>query len=316
MTGQGRQTFVDELARFAAEVADARWTGIAERLGAPLRIAVSGRRGVGRRTVAHALARAGLEVTPAGADLEVYVIAEAVKPEDRDALAAARHPVLTVWNKADLTDRPTAAPAEPMVGLLAVAALDDLLDDTRWAALRALATRPADLSCPDSFLAGAHLLPVETRRGLLDTVDLFGIGQAIAAIGRGESKAQVQALLRRLSRIDAVVHQIGAAGAEVHYRRLLGAVAELEALAVTDRRAAAFLVRDATVIARMAAAAEVAEAAGLPLERCDQRAAHLRGAVRWQRYSRGPVSAVHRAAAADIARGSLRLWSQASKGAL
>jgi hypothetical protein len=313
MSGQGHQIFIDELARFAAEVADARWTAIAERLAAPLRVAVSGRRGVGRRTVARALSRAGIHVTasPAAADLEVYVTAEVVKPEDRDAIAAARHRVLTVLNKADLT-LATGVPAEPMVGLLAVAALDNLLDDTRWAALQVLAARPADLSSPDNFLAGAHLLPVEIRRRLLDTFDLFGIRQAIAPIRRGDSKGQVHALLRRLSRIDAVIDKINAAGAEVHYQRMLDAVAELEALAVADQRAAEFLSRDDTVIARLAAAVEVVEAAGLPVERCHQPAALLRRAVRWQRYSRGPVSAVHRVCGADIARGSLRVWSQAS----
>ncbi|MBO0864233.1 MAG: hypothetical protein J2P16_04075, partial [Mycobacterium sp.] len=315
MSGQGHQVFVDELARFAAEVADARWTAIAERLAAPLPVAVSGRRGVGRRTVAHALGRAGIDVTAstAAADLEVYVIAEVVKPEDRDAIAAARHPVLTVLNKADLT-LATGVPGEPMVGLLAVAALDNLLDDTRWAALRVLAVAPADLSSPDGFLTGAHPLPVEIRRQLLNTFDLFGIMRATAAIRRGDSKSQVHALLRRLSRIDAVVHKINAAGAEVHYQRMLDAVAELEALAVTDRRAAEFLSRDDTVIARMAAAVQVVEAAGLPVERCDQPAALLRRAVRWQRYSRGPVSAVHRVCGADIARASLRVWSAPSAG--
>ncbi|HZC51447.1 MAG TPA: hypothetical protein VE441_02985, partial [Mycobacterium sp.] len=56
---QGHQIFVDELARFATEHADARVTTIAERAAAPLRVAVRGRRGVGRGTVARALDRAG-----------------------------------------------------------------------------------------------------------------------------------------------------------------------------------------------------------------------------------------------------------------
>ncbi|KAA8967516.1 hypothetical protein [Mycobacterium sp.] len=309
----GHQIFVDELARFARAAADTRWTAIVERVGAPLRVAVVGRRGVGRRTVARALARAGIDLAPSSsaADLDVYLIAEVVKPEDRDAIAAAGQRVLTVWNKADLADPLPGVSAEPMVGLLAVAALDGLLDDTRWAALRLLCARPADLSSPDSFLTGAHPLPVATRRRLLDTFDVFGITQAIAAIRRGESKTQVQALLRRLSRVDAVVASITAAGAEVQYRRLLDAVAELEALAVTDRLAGRFLSRDDTVIARMRAAIDVVEAAGVPVEPAGHPAAYLRRARHWQRYSRGPVSAVHRACGADIARGSLRLWSRA-----
>jgi hypothetical protein len=312
MSGQRHQIFVDELARTAADAADARWAAIAQRLGAPLRVAVSGRRGVGRRTVARALTAAGIAVTPEAADLRVYVIAEVVKPEDRAAVAAAREPVLAVLNKADVAGGPVAAlgvPVEPMVGLLAVAVLDDLLDDTLWAALRMLAARPGDLSSPDGFVAGVHPVRVEVRRRLLDTLDLFGVGQAVAAIRQGAPKARVRARLHRLSRIDAVLDALAAVGAEVHYRRMLDAVAELEALAVTDPRAAEFLSGDDTVIARMAAAIDVVEAAGLNVDTADNPAAHLRRAVRWQRYGRGPVRGVHRACGADIARGSLRLWS-------
>ena len=61
----------------------------------------------------------------------------------------------------------------------------------------------------------------------------------------------------------------------------------------------------------MAAAVDLAEAAGLEVGRADDPAGHLPRAVRWQRYSRGPASDLHRACGADIARGSLRLWSQA-----
>ena len=170
----GHQIFVDELERFATEVADSRCAAIADRLAAPLRVAVSGRRGVGRSTLAQALARIAdvrgtIAVTcteSAEADVDVYVIAEVVKPEDRDAIGAAARPVVAVLNKADLiaTTEPgvhphgptgaartrcarlsahTGLPIQPVVGLLAVAALDDLLDDTLWAALQVLATRPA-----------------------------------------------------------------------------------------------------------------------------------------------------------------------------
>ena len=64
---------------------------------------------------------------------------------------------------------------------------------------------------------------------------------------------------------------------------------------------------DATVLAVMAAAVDVVEAAGVEVDRGDDSAAHLRRAVHWRRYSRGPVGALHRSCGADIARGSLRL---------
>jgi hypothetical protein len=353
MGGRGHRIFVDELERFAAEIADMRCAAIADRLMTPLRVVVSGRRAVGRSTVTHALARAGgASRFPAGperlvvttspeAELDVYVIAEVVKPEDCDAIAATRRPALVVLNKADLIGAPqgraglselttaaklrcarlarlsglTGVAFEPVVGVLAVTALDDLLDDSLWAALQVLATQPVDLSSPDKFVAGEHSVPAEVRRRLLDILDLFGIAQAIAAIRRGATVAQTRALLRRLSWIDGVVDKIEVVGAEVYYRRVLDAVAELEALAVTDRRVGEFLSRDDTVIARMAAAVDVVEAAGLVVDRCDNAAAHLRRAVGWQSYSRGPVAGMHRACGADIVRGSLRLWSKVGRAA-
>ena len=308
---QGRQIFVDELKQFATEAANSRCTAIADRLAAPLRVAVSGRRGVGRSTVAHALARAAdlrgtFTVTSGEADVDVYVIAEVVKPEDCDAIAAAARPVVAVLNKADLiasAARTRCAelspciglPIEPVVGLLAVAVLDDALDDTLWTALQVLATRPA----------GRPVAPE-----LLDALDVFGVEQAVAAIRRGATRDQTRATLRRLSCIDDVVHAIDSAGAQVHYRRVLDAVAELETLAVNDQRIAEFLSCDATVVARMAAAVDVVEAAGLNVDRCDSAAAYLRRALGWQRYHHGPVAGLHRACGADIVRGSLRLWSK------
>jgi hypothetical protein len=331
MIGQGHQIFVDELKRFATEVADSRCAAIANRLAAPLRVAVSGRRGVGRNIVAHALALAAdlrgtitVTRTPAGspeADVDVYVVAEVVKPEDHDAITAAGRPVLAVLNKADLiaTTQPgvhpygptiaartrcarlsahTGLPIQPMVGLLAVAALDDVVDDTLWAALQVLATRPV-----------GHLA-AELRQRLLDTLDTFGVEQAVAAIRRGATRDRTRTVLRQLSCIDEVVDQIESLGAQVHYRRVLDAVAELETLAVTDARVGEFLARDDTVVARMAVAVDVVEAAGLNVDRSDSAAAYLRRARGWQRYRRGPVAGLHRACSADIVRGSLRLWSK------
>jgi hypothetical protein len=320
-------------------VSDPRCAAIAERLASPLRVAVSGRRGVGRSTVAHALARAGdlrgtlALTTSSRADVHVYVLAEVVKPEDRDAIGAIARPVLAVLNKADLIATtesgrhphgPTTAartrcarlsaragmPIEPVVGVLAVAALDDRVDDTLWAALRALAARSADLSSPGRFLADAHPVGQQLRRRLVHTLDVFGITQAVAAIRRGATRAETVTLLRSLSCIDEVVDKIGVLGAQARYQRVLDAVAELETLAVADRRVGDFLSRDDTVVARMMAAVDVVEAVGIDVDRCDTANAHLRRAVQWQRYRRGPVAGMHRACGADIVSGSLRLWAK------
>lgn len=124
-------------------------------------------------------------------DLVVYVTVEVVKPEDREAIAATRRPVVAVLNKADLAGPLSGAgpivmaqarcaqfstllgvPMESMIGLLAVAALDDL-DDTLRAALRALAAHPDGFDALDravaGFLAAALPVPTEVRLRLLDT---------------------------------------------------------------------------------------------------------------------------------------------------
>ncbi|MBW0013089.1 hypothetical protein [Mycobacterium sp.] len=354
MKGQGH-IFVDELARFAAERADARVKAIAERAAAPLRVAVRGRPGVGRSTVARALdlaaSAAAMSVVPeragdGGVDVVVYVVAEVIKPEDADAISAAGRPVLAVLNKADLvgslsgraggTPIATArarctefsaligVPMEPMIGVLGVAALEDL-DDALWTGLRALAADPCGLTCLDGsfagFVAANNPVPTEVRLRLLEALDLFGSALVIAAVRKGWTTAQVRALLRRISGVDAVLGNIAVIGAEARYRRVLEAVAALEAIAVghaaLGEGISAFLSCDDTVMARMGAAVDLAAAAGLAVDpvdmNADDPATHLPRAVRWQRYSRGrlgPVSDLHRACGADIARGSLRLWSQ------
>jgi hypothetical protein len=202
---------------------------------------------------------------------------------------------------------------------LALAALDG--PDASWAALRVLAADPGGPGCLDGsyagFLAADNPVPTGVRLRLLDTLDLFGTALGIAAVRRGRTPAQFRALLRRISGVDAVLNEVAAVGAEVRYRRVLRAVAELEALAVSGGEAGeaigGFLSRDDTVVARMAAAVDLAEAVGLD-PGGDDPAAHLPRAVRWQRYSLGrlgPVSELHGACGADIARGSLRLWSRA-----
>jgi hypothetical protein len=337
---QGHQAFVEELARFAAGTADGRLTAIAERAAKPLRVGVCGRRGVGCAVVARAVNRAGIVsgisavlTGPTCADVPdldvvVYVTAEVVKPEDVDAIQeirAARRPVLAVLNKADVAGFAGDGPIvlararcahfsallgvsmEPMIGLLAVAALDDLLDDASWGALRTLADGATD-----------NPMPADVRLRLLDTLDVFGFAFAVAAVRQGKTPAQVRALLRRVSGVDAVLVKVAAAGAEVRYRRVLDAVAELEALAVSDdelsERIGEFCARDDTVLARMAAAVDLAESAGLEVGAGQDPGAHLSEALRWQRYSfgmLGVVSDVQRACGADMARGSLRLWSRA-----
>ncbi|GAY18782.1 hypothetical protein MSZK_55080 [Mycobacterium sp. shizuoka-1] len=255
---------------------------------------------------------------PGPADLDVYVLAEALKPEDLDALAASPGPVVAVLTKADLTGfggaGPMAAAAarcrvfgelagvavHPVAGLAALAALDDtVIDDELLAALQALTSDPADLGSPDRFAAGTHRVARALRRRLLTALDLFGIAHAVLALRDGHGAAGVRAALRGASGIDGVLAAVDATAATVRYHRLIRA------------HVATFPTGDDAVAARMAAAVAVVRAAGMTVDDDVTAAAHLRRAITWQRYSRGPVSRLHRSCGADIARGSLRMWERA-----
>ena len=312
--------------RFAEDSNNPLLSQITASISAPMQIAVLGRDGAGRNTVGVALTTSGLAVVAdaACADVHVLVIAETLKPEDRALLAAADRPIVAVLNKADLTgldgggplaraDRHaaecrarTGVPTVPMVAPLAAAHLDDEL---MWA-LRVLISEPADLTSTDAFVGTAHSVPAELRRRLLATLDRFGIARAVLALAEGADDATVSAELRRASQVDRVVAHIEGAAAPLRYRRLQAAITELRYLAIQSDDIADFLSTDATVIAVMAAAVDVVEAAGIRVDRGDDSAAHLRRAIRWRHYSRGPVTKLHRTCGADISRGSLRLLGQ------
>lgn len=321
----GRQIFVDVLTRFAEQSRDPRLTPIVRRVGAPVRVAVCGRRGVGRATVSAALADAGVAVTAddATADVGVLVVAETLKREDLPMANRSDRPTMVVLNKADLTAfgsggplataqchaaafrALTDAPTVVVVGLLA----DTRLDDELMAALRTLVHAPADLTSTDTFVQSEHPLPREVRRRLLDTLDRLGIAHAVLAVEDGADVAAVRALLRRTSRIDEAVAQVTALGAPTRYRRVCAAIDELRSLAMRsgDQQLADFLVNDELVLAVMGAAVEAVEADGMRVDRGDGPAAHRRRALYWRRYGRGPVNALHRSCSVDICRGSLRL---------
>ena len=298
---------------------------IIARLRRPIGVAVAGRAGVGRGTVAAALREHGVAVAAdsAAADVQVVVIAEALKPEER-AMAATDRPTLIVLNKADLTgsrsggalpnahrtaadvQRRTGTPTVAMVGLLAAttAVDDDLVD-----ALRTLVNTAADLRSVDAFTSGDHPVGREVRTRLLERLDRFGIAHAVLALARGADPATLPTLLQRVSNVDAVLARLDAAAAPVRYRRLRAALGEMHSLAVQldDGDLLGLLNSDAAVLATMTAAVDVVEADGIRVDPGDDPDAHRRRATRWRRYSRGPVDALHRRCGADITRGSLRL---------
>ena len=299
---EGHHIFVDELTRFAEQSRNARLTPIIRQVAGPLRVAVRGRDGVGRGTVAAALSGAGVTVIPdpEAADLDVVVIAEVLKPEDRamlPAMDARAKPVLVVLNKADLTGfgaggpmaiahrraadyrALTGVPTVPMIGLLATAVLDDEL----VSALRTLTTEPGgpdvDRRVPADGSPAAPRRPDPAARhaGSVRHRPRRACPQP-RCDSRVAAGAAASAQRGRPGRRAAQ-----ATGAAVRYRRVRSAVAELRALAVEsgDERLTEFLSADDTVIAVMAAAVDVVEAAGLAVDPGDDagRASAPRGAV-------------------------------------
>ena len=75
-TREGHQIFTDELTRFAERAGDSRITELIDEVRGPLRVAVRGRDGVGRDTVAAALTGAGITVADGdiAADVDVVVV--------------------------------------------------------------------------------------------------------------------------------------------------------------------------------------------------------------------------------------------------
>lgn len=303
--------FVSELSAHADATDHPALRRMIDGLSRPIRVRTMGRPGVGRRTLTAALRDADMAIVDTRADVGVLVIAETAKPEDCRTVAAADGPMVIALNKADLLgvaapDRVravrllTGAPTVPVSALLATTSLDDEL----LAAVAALAADPGDLSSTDAFCAAPHAVDAATRVRLLAAVDLSGIAEAVAAFRAGADGRALTASLRRLSNVDEVLAGVRAATASLRYRRLCAAMTRLRALAAgtADPRLERALVSDSAVRAAMDAAAEVLRADGLDAGPDDP----LRRAVRWQRYGRGPVNALHRRCAADMARGALR----------
>jgi hypothetical protein len=293
---RGHAIFTDRLARFAAEAGDPALDAIVASVSGDVAVAVRGRPGVGRGTVARALAASGVAVATDG-DVDVHVVAEVVKPEDHAAIRASEQPVLLVLNKADLVTGAralcsryralTGVQAVPMVALLA----EVQVDDDMLAALRSPTPGQA----------------------LVELLDTYGMAQALAVVRAGADTAALTRVLRIRSGVDGVVAALAPLLAEAAYQRVRRARAGLEAIAATgDERVAAFLRDDDTVIAGMAAAVDVMQAAGMTVDPSDDPDAHVRRADHWHRYARGPVRAAHWACSTDIVRGSLRLWRLAA----
>ena len=254
----------------------------------PLRVRVIGRAGAGRRTMARGLLGAGIAVADPGhdSDIDVYVFVETLNADDRSALAASARPAVAVLNKADLAgfsdrgplalvaDRCRALRRETGVPVHAVCAL--------------LAVAATDAQVLDASLGALRTLAAgaalddAARYRLAADLDVFGTALAVAALRNGTAPAAIGELLAAVSGIGGLLTELERAGALVRYRRAVGP-------------------------ARITAAAAALEAIGASAPRAVD---HLARARHWQRYARGPLTAVHQSCAMDAARGALRLWAQ------
>ena len=206
----------------------------------------------------------------------------------------------------------TGVPTVPMVGLLAAATLDDEL----IAALRLLTAEPADLTSTDGFLSGrAQPASQPCARDCWTPSTSSASPTAFSRCGRARMPPRCRLCCGGSARSTASLARLAAS----RRRGALPADA-LGARPVAHARGcngmpalARFLSGDDAVIAVMAAAVDVVQAAGLTVDDDDKPSAHLRRALHWHRYSRGPVNHLHRSCGADICRGSLRLLRRANR---
>lgn len=290
MATRGHAIFAERLTRFAAETDLPGLDAVVDSASDQPTVCVHGRPGVGRGSVACALRSAGVAVRDDG-DVDVHVVAEVVKSEDEQALRTSERPVLLVLNKADLVTEARALCARygELTGTTAVPMVAHL----------------ADVQVDDALLT-------ESGDHLLEVLGSYGSAHAVTAVRAGADAAAVKRVLRMRSGLDGVVAALAPLLAEAAYQRVRRARAALERIAAAgDERVSDFLRADDTVIACMAAAVDVVEAAGIAVDPADDPRAHARRAAHWQRYRRGPVNRVFSACAHDIVRGSLRLWQRA-----
>ncbi len=168
---------IAELTALAEDGPRPRLRPIIAALRSPVRVSVTGRPGVGCRSVAAVLRDRGLHCVAEGAvaDVVALVIAETVKPEDRGRLGGGG-PMVIVLNKADALCDPAARAAAiteqtgvhtvPMCALSTgdpapvLDAIAELSAPLRYRRLRAALTRLHALAAGDTVLA--ELLAADT----------------------------------------------------------------------------------------------------------------------------------------------------------
>ncbi|MDF0529897.1 hypothetical protein P0W64_17840 [Tsukamurella sp. 8F] len=211
------------------------------RRGSP-RVRVSGRDGVGRATLARALAASGVDIAGAEgpADVDLYAFSGAPRAADRAAAAPGR---VVVWTKADAAGSWQAADARaaeyaallgtPVVPVIALLATIEL-GAREYAALAAVAAAPRALPAPVSDMR-AVLAPLGTDH-LLDRLGGYGLACAVGALRERPdlTAAALSRRLRGLSGLDGLREPVRLAVRGMGVRRAAERLDALRELAVAD----------------------------------------------------------------------------------
>ncbi|TWS22396.1 hypothetical protein FK268_19455 [Tsukamurella sputi] len=214
------------------------------RTGAP-RVRVLGRDGVGRTTLAAALAARSVATTERddGADAVLYCFAGGLRATDRAAIeeldTGPDGPPVVAWIKADAAGSwraadDYAARLGEVLGrpVIAVMALLDGVHPDDLSAIRRLAESP--LALPESALDAAEVLGEDAP--LLRRFGGYGLACALGALRESPSMPDdaLLASLRELSGVDALLPPLTAALEGYEARREAAFDDALRTLAATD----------------------------------------------------------------------------------
>jgi hypothetical protein len=220
-----------------------------EDLDGPLRVAVTGRFGTGRDTVARAL-RQTFDISPIGpgddtedADAWLYVVSGWPRPDDIAAITALDpHRSLVVLGKSDsLGSWPAARDrgaecagwlGRPVVPLMPLLAVPDLRqDDIDFLAAMATAGDQVPPMQAEFLDAGGPHQRLQ-RLALLRRLDAYGVACALALLSGQELGAdQLAELLHQRSGLDALAAPLTEFACQAEQPRITRVVDELEIIA-------------------------------------------------------------------------------------
>ncbi|MGL4306627.1 MAG: hypothetical protein ACRCSF_10780 [Mycobacteriaceae bacterium] len=314
---------------------------VRDRLTQPISISVLGRPGVGVSSVARVLnGQLKHTVVIEGrssqnpADIDVFVLHELPREIDLDAISLSSAVVaFGILNKADLMgyegyqgpwsaalDRSnlcaklSGIPVFPLISPLARAVVS--IHDMEIIK-RCHSGAPPLLHSPDLFIHDEHEVPIESRKGLVEKFDLYGIRCAMGAVKRNESTSHldIQEIFRSISGISTVVEQLRSGVIRSNYVRIREAIDQLNILAaqnIARNFIERFIASEVLSAIKMQAAEAMALSYGLSVRGVADADQALDSSRYWAAYGSGPVLDIHQKMAEDLVQTSLRRWAALS----